>query len=76
MSATKKKTINIAPIKIVLESSSSPSTAIIASDASIKNNVTISILHMCYDSMLKVLSKELTLILSNTRELDRVPNTK
>ena len=30
----------------------------------------------CYDSMLKVLSKELTLVLSNTRELDRVPNTK
>ena len=26
--------------------------------------------------MLKVLSKELTLVLSNTRELDRVPNTK
>ena len=32
--------------KMVLESSSSPSTAIIASDASIKNNVTISISHM------------------------------
>ena len=30
----------------------------------------------CYDSMLKVLSKELTLVLSDTRELDRVPNTK
>ena len=30
----------------------------------------------CYDSMLKVLSKELTLILSDTRELDRVLNTK
>ena len=30
----------------------------------------------CYDSMLKVLSKELTLVLSNTKELDRVPNTK
>jgi len=29
-----------------------------------------------YDSMLKVLSKELTLVLSDTRELDRVPNTK
>ena len=26
--------------------------------------------------MLKVLSKELTLVLSDTRELDRVPNTK
>jgi len=33
-------------------------------------------LAMCYDSMLKVLSKELTLVLSDTRELDRVPNTK
>jgi len=30
----------------------------------------------CYDSMLKVLSKELTLVLSDTRELDRVPKTK
>ena len=30
----------------------------------------------CYDSMLKGLSKELTLVLSNTRELDKVPNTK
>ena len=30
----------------------------------------------CYESMLKGLSKEATLILSNTRELDRVPNTK
>jgi len=30
----------------------------------------------CYDSMLKALSKELTLVLSNTRELDRVPKTK
>ena len=26
---------------------------------------------MCYDSMLEVLSKELTLVLSSTRELDR-----
>ena len=30
----------------------------------------------CYESMLKELSKEATLILSNTRELDRVPSTK
>ena len=30
----------------------------------------------CYDSMLKGLSKELTLVLSDTRELDRVPKTK
>ena len=32
--------------------------------------------HLCYDSKLKVLSNETTLVLSNTRELDRVPNTK
>ena len=31
---------------------------------------------MCYDSKLKGLNNELTLILSDTRELDRVPNTK
>ena len=30
----------------------------------------------CYDSKLKVLSNEITLVLSNTRELDRVPSTK
>jgi len=30
----------------------------------------------CYDSKLKGLSDELTLVLSDTRELDRVPNTK
>ena len=30
----------------------------------------------CYDSRLKVLSQETTLVLSNTRELDRVPKTK
>ena len=30
----------------------------------------------CYNSKLKGLSDELTLVLSNTRELDRVPNTK
>jgi len=30
----------------------------------------------CYESMLKGLSKEATLILSNTRELDRVPSTE
>jgi len=30
----------------------------------------------CYELMLKGLSKEATLVLSNTRELDRVPNTK
>ena len=30
----------------------------------------------CYNSMLKGLSKELTLVLSDTRELDRVPSTE
>jgi len=30
----------------------------------------------CYDSKLKVLSNETTLVLSNTRELDKVPSTK
>ena len=29
-----------------------------------------------YDSKLKVLSNETTLVLSNTRELDRIPSTK
>ena len=31
---------------------------------------------MCYESMLKGLSKEATLVLSNIRELNKVPNTK
>jgi len=31
---------------------------------------------ICYGSMLKGLSKEATLVLSNTRELNRVPKTK
>ena len=31
---------------------------------------------MCYESRLKGLSQETTLVLSNTRELDRVLNTK
>ena len=35
----------------------------------------IKLLH-CYESRLKRLSQETTLVLSNTRELDRVPNTK
>ena len=30
----------------------------------------------CYESKLKGLSNETTLVLSNTRELDRVPDTK
>ena len=30
----------------------------------------------CYDSKLKGLSNELTLVLSDTRELDRVPSTE
>ena len=32
--------------------------------------------HECYDPKLKGLSNELTLVLSDTRELDRVPSTK
>ena len=40
------------------------------------NSSVVTIYYLCYDSMLKVLSKELTLVLSDTRELDRVPNTK
>ena len=31
---------------------------------------------MCYDLKPKGLSNKTTLVLSNTRELDRVPNTK
>ena len=31
---------------------------------------------ICYDSKLKGLSNELTLVLSDTRELDRVPSTE
>ena len=31
---------------------------------------------ICYDSKLKGLSNKLTLVLSDTRELDRIPNTK
>ena len=31
---------------------------------------------MCYDLRLKVLSDRTTLVLSDTRELDRVPKTK
>ena len=31
---------------------------------------------ICYESRLKRLSQETTLVLSNTRELDRVPKTK
>ena len=46
------------------------------SDTRLAELLYISIEAMCYDSMLKVLSKELPLILSDTRELDRVPNTK
>ena len=30
----------------------------------------------CYDLKLKGLSNKITLVLSNIRELDRVPNTK
>jgi len=34
------------------------------------------LIEFCYDSKLEVLSSETTLVLSNTRELNRVPNTK
>ena len=50
--------------EITFRMSPNPSLTIVVSDTS------------CYDSMLKVLSKELTLVLSDTRELDKVPNTK
>jgi len=41
------------------------------------NYMTISwCIHGCYDLKLKELSNKTTLVLSNTRELDRVPNTK
>ena len=36
----------------------------------------IIITNTCYESRLKGLSPETTLVLSNTRELNRVPNTK
>ena len=39
----------------------------------IKNNYP---LPLCYELKLKELSNETTLVLSDTRELDRVPNTK
>ena len=44
------------------------------------SSTNLSILYMlgywCYESKLKELSNETTLVLSNTRELDRVPSTK
>ena len=49
--------------EMVLQTSSSPHTALVITDA-------------CYDLMLKGLSNRTTLVLSNTRELNRVPNTK
>ena len=36
----------------------------------------LSLKAICYDSKLKGLNNELTLVLSDTRELNRVPNTK
>ena len=36
----------------------------------------LSYILLCYDSKLKVLSNETTLVLSNIRELDRVPSTE
>ena len=41
-----------------------------------KSFLNSSIYTICYESMLKGLSKEATLVLSNTRELNRVPSTK
>jgi len=34
------------------------------------------VIQYCYESKLKELSDETTLVLSNTRELDRVPSTE
>jgi len=62
---------------IVIEASLSQSIVIATLDASINNDIATSISHTyCYSSRLKELSPEATLVLSNTRELDRVPNTK
>ena len=36
----------------------------------------LALAYMCYGSRLKGCSQETTLVLSNTRELDRVPKTK
>jgi len=38
--------------------------------------VTVTITSYCYDLKLKVLSNKTTLVLSNTRKLDRVSSTK
>jgi len=42
----------------------------------ISTKVKFDLEYYCYNSRLKVLSQETTLVLSNTRELDRVPKTK
>ena len=44
--------------------------------ATVEEQVFWVLLHVCYESRLKGLSQETTLVLSNTRELDRVPKTK
>ena len=62
---------------------------VVISDGSIKNQVTtfishiyshnkpvIKTIHHCYDLKLKGLSNKTTLVLSNTRELNRVPSTE
>jgi len=43
---------------------------------SLEKNLSVHIAYTCYESKLKELSNETTLVLSNIRELDRVPNTK
>ena len=53
-----------------LASSSTNVPSTIATKYVILNNLS------CYDLKLKELSNKTTLVLSNTRELDRVPNTK
>ena len=44
--------------------------------AALPKNYLIKTLIECYELKLKGLSNRTTLVLSNTRELDRVPNTK
>jgi len=62
---------------MVIEAFLSQSIAIATLDTSINNDIATSISHTyCYGSRLKELSPEATLVLSNTRELDRVSNTK
>jgi len=68
---------------MVLLNSLSPHTALVISDASIKNDIATSISHVHIANRpivmiqdFKGLSQETTLVLSDTRELDRVPSTE